>query len=109
MREQKDLIWMNALAAFLVVGATAFALWVVLGSWVPKSTLALVGVSAFFICSPIGALWMLYDCAVREKPPLIYFLLAFFVPYSFVWYYFDRVRHRNRGGVRKLPSTDSTS
>jgi len=36
---------------------------------------------------------MLYDCAIREKPPSIYYLIAF-VPYAFIWYYFERVRPR---------------
>jgi hypothetical protein len=80
--------------AFLILAlVTMFALWLVLGTWLPKTAISLTAVVAFFLCAPIGALWMLYDCSVRERPPFIYFLLAL-VPYAFVWYYFDRVRPR---------------
>lgn len=79
----------------LVSGALlVFAGWVVLGSWAPKTTFGLSCLIAFFIFAPIGSLWMLYDCAVREKPPVLYYLMALFLPYAFVWYYFDRVRPR---------------
>jgi hypothetical protein len=94
---------MGHLLAFLVlISLTAFAASVVFGTWFPKTTVAMAAVVVFFVCAPIGALWMLYDCSMREKPPFIYFLLAF-VPYAFVWYYLDRVRSRN---VRSQGSGD---
>lgn len=94
----KSLHWAGKLLALLVLASTSvFAASVVLGTWLPKSTIAVGALIAFFVCAPIGALWMLYDCSVREKPPFIYFLMAV-VPYAFVWYYIERVRpRRNRG------------
>jgi len=84
------------LVAFLILGTlTVFAVWVVFSSWVPKTPLGLFGVMAFFIGAPIGNLWMLYHWVMREKPPVAYFLLVF-VPYGFVWYYFNRARHLNQ-------------
>jgi hypothetical protein len=96
MATRGNLRWIAHLLAFLILGVlTLLALWLVMGTWMPKSAVEMGAVIAFFLCAPIGALWMLYDCAVREKPPFIYFLLAG-VPYAFVWYYFDRVRPRKR-------------
>jgi hypothetical protein len=44
-----------------------------------------------FAVPPIGAFWMLYMSVRHEKKPLPLMLLAF-VPYAFLWYYFERVR-----------------
>ena len=91
----------------LVSGALlVFAGWVVLGSWAPKTTFGLSCPIAFFIFAPIGSLWMLYDCAAREKPPVLYYLMALFLPYAFVWYYFDRVRPRQ---IRVTVPKESTA
>jgi hypothetical protein len=76
------------------VAALVFASWVVAGAWLPSTTFGRTLVFAFFICSPIGAFWMLYDCAVREKPPVVYYLIPLCLPYSFIWYYLVRVRPR---------------
>jgi hypothetical protein len=97
MSKSGNLHWMGHVIAFLfLLSLTAFAASVVFGTWFPKTTVAMGALIAFFVCAPLGTLWMLYDCAIREKPTFIYFLLAF-IPYAFVWYYFDRVRSR---GVR---------
>jgi hypothetical protein len=86
--------WISHLLAFIFLSSTtAFAVWVVLSTWVPKTSLSIGAVSVFFLCASVGAFWMLYDCLVRERPPLIYFFVAF-LPYAFVWYYFDRVLPR---------------
>lgn len=95
MSKRGNLHWTGHLLAFVILlGLTVFGTWFVLGTWLPKTTLAMGALIAFFLCAPIGALWMLYDCSMREKPSFIYYLLAL-VPYAFVWYYFDRVRSRS--------------
>ena len=82
--------------AFLfLTGTSIFAVWVVTGSWMPKTDLELGLVGAFFVCAPAGGLWMLYDCFRQRNTPFAYFLLSF-VPYGFVFYYFERVRPRKR-------------
>jgi hypothetical protein len=58
---------------------------------------ALVGL---FAIPCVGALWMMYISIRCEKKPLPLLLLAIFIPFSFLWYYFERVRPRsleNRG------------
>ncbi len=95
------------LLLFLASGAAlVFASWVVVGAWLPRTTFGQALVFAFFICSPIGAFWMLYDCAVRERPPVVYYLIALLLPYSFVWYYFNRVRPRQ---IRGTPTSSVSS
>ena len=54
----------------------------------PQSSLLLVFV---FAVPPLGAWWMIYMAIRYEKNPLPMILLAF-LPYTFVWYYFERVR-----------------
>ncbi|SRR2546427_9307417 len=103
MSAHKNLPWVSQFLIFLVLASlSVFAAWIVLGSWLPKSTAVLGSIILFFICAPIGALWMLYDCSRHEKHPLIYFLLAFF-PYVFVWYYFERVRPRTNRSIDQIP------
>jgi hypothetical protein len=52
------------------------------------------------VVANIGALWMLYQSVRYEIRPLRYCLLAI-VPFSFVWYYYERFSKRQ--GVRRLP------
>jgi len=67
--------------------------WVFFGSWTPQDTLSTILVMLLFGVHPFGALWMICDCIRRERAPMPYVLFAF-VPYAFVWYYFERVRKR---------------
>ena len=84
------------LVLLVLIGASCcVSLWVVLGSFLPKTTLALTAVIMFFLAAPIGALWMLYDCFRYEKPTFPYLLFAL-LPYAFVWHYFEHVRPRNK-------------
>ena len=41
----------------------------------------------------VGAFWMMYMSVRDEKNPLPLILLAM-IPFTFLWYYFDRVRPR---------------
>jgi len=74
----------------LLVLTTAFGYWAIFTPWfhegIGAQLLLLYG--AFH---PIGAFWMIYMSLRFEKKPVPYVLLAF-VPYSFLWYYFERVR-----------------
>jgi len=75
----------------LTIGLTGLAFWIILGPWFPDSTIAMGIVWAFFAAPSVGGLWMLYMAIRHEQRPWRIVLLAFF-PYTFVWYYFDRVR-----------------
>lgn len=48
----------------------------------------------------VGALWMLYQSIRYEIRPLQFCALSI-IPFSFVWYYYER--HAKRKGVRRLP------
>ncbi len=48
----------------------------------------------------IGALWMLYQAIRYEIRPLVFCFLSI-IPFSFVWYYYER--YIKRQGVRRLP------
>ena len=62
-------------------------------------------VVTFFVAAcaigPVATVWMSYQAIRYEKRPWIYVLLAFFVPYAFVWYYFSRVRGRSPADRRR--------
>jgi hypothetical protein len=42
-----------------------------------------------FAVSPIGAFWMLYMSIRHEKNPFPFVLLSL-IPFTFLWYYFER-------------------
>jgi multisubunit Na+/H+ antiporter MnhE subunit len=52
----------------------------------------------------VGAFWMMYVAMQQEKRPWPMIWLFAFVPFSCLWYYFERVRPRrgrsSRGAVR---------
>jgi hypothetical protein len=76
-----------ALAALLVTGGQA-----------PEShPLMLFAFVVLFAVPQIGAFWMLYVAIRYEKKPFPMLLLAF-IPFSFLWYYFERVR---RGKLKR--------
>jgi hypothetical protein len=71
--------------------AVAFAAWEVIGPWRPHSELAEGLVLALFMLHPPGAFWMVYRAVRYEERPLPTVALAC-LPYSYIWYYFERVR-----------------
>jgi hypothetical protein len=75
----------------LIAALSAFAFWVVVGPWFPKSPLVIFALVAFFGMPNLGAIWMLYVSIRSERHPLPFVVLAL-VPYSFLWYYFERFR-----------------
>ena len=90
----KLFLW--ALLGFVVTG-TAF--WMVTSPWIPRNPVVLAIFILVFTAGPVGAFWMMYQSIRYEEHPLGMILLAF-VPYSFLWYYTERVRpKRNCGRV----------
>ena len=75
----------------LGIAVTALAFWMVVSSWFPRNPVVELLTFAFFGAPSVGAFWMLYMAIRHEKHPLPLILLAF-VPYAFLWYYFERVR-----------------
>lgn len=59
---------------------------------------AILGAPPFFI-GPLGTIWMLYDSFRYERKPWPYAIVAF-VPYVFIWHYFEHVR--KRGPAEKM-------
>ena len=81
-----------ALAALLITRGQA-----------PESNrVILFGFVALFGISPIGAFWMMYMSIRYEKHPLPIVLLSF-IPFTFLWYYLERVCPRKLGPIAILP------
>lgn len=81
---------------YIVLGliALAFAFWFVVLSakTLPLSAPLMLVVIVVFVVSPMGSFWMLYMAVRHERQPLPMVFLAF-LPFAFIWYYFERVRH----------------
>ncbi len=78
-----------------MLGLSALALWIVAGPWKPENPLVIALLMVYFGASSLGGFWMMYRAIRYERHPLARILLAF-VPYSFLWYYFERVRPLER-------------
>src|ERR1700722_13480951 len=83
---------------FLVGGLTGLCVWIVIGPWFrgnhlrfPEDAGTISLLAVLFVTPNLGTIWMLYESIRHENHPLPFSLLAF-VPYSFLWYYFERVR-----------------
>lgn len=56
---------------------------------------------ALFAVPPLGAFWMMYISIRHEKNPFPMILLAL-IPFTFLWYYFERVRPGKLGRNRNF-------
>lgn len=80
---------------------TGLAFYVITSAWFPVNPVTTFLAFIVFGISPIGSFWMLYVAVRNERRPLPFILLAF-LPYTFLWYYFDRVRdgkHKTRAAT----------
>jgi hypothetical protein len=85
---KKLIIWV--MSGFAVAALCAWMLTIVQGAFRPL----VIGLSVIVYAAPsVGALWMLYAAVRTEKNPLRFIVTAF-IPFSFLWYYFERVRPR---------------
>lgn len=77
---------------FVFISAcTALALWAQLGSWIPRNDGVTWGMITFFGVHALGAAWMLFK-VIRHEPTLFPYIILVFVPYAFLWYYFERAK-----------------
>jgi drug/metabolite transporter (DMT)-like permease len=63
-----------------------------------SNPLVMVALVTIFAIAPLGAFWMMYMAVRHEKNPLPMLLLAL-IPFTFLWYYFECVRH-HAGSLR---------
>lgn len=75
----------------LACSTTAAAVWAIMTPGAPPGSLFWPLTLAVFVIPPVGASWMLYLSIRHESHPLPLVFLSF-VPYAFLWYYFERVR-----------------
>ncbi len=77
------------LLGFAVAG---FAFWAVTAPGTSQNPLFVALLVVVFSIAPIGSFWMMYQAIRYEKNPWPLILCAMFIPFSFLWYYFERVR-----------------
>ncbi len=70
---------------------TGLAFLFVISPWTPRNPYVQDLLVVFFGAPSVGAFWMLYVAIRYEKRPLRFVCLAF-IPFAFLWYYFERVR-----------------
>ena len=90
------------LTIWIVIGilVEGIAFGVIASPNMPRGSVFVFLVVVIFLLPPFGGFWMIYMAIRYERHPLTTILLAF-LPYTFVWYYFERVRpnkHLSRDG-----------
>jgi len=85
----KLFLWV--LLGFAVAGLAFW--WLVVSDANPLAVLVYAVVVAV---GTLGAFWMMYMSVRYERHPWSMILLAAFVPFSCLWYYFERVRPLKR-------------
>ena|ERR1700730_16346381 len=88
---------------WIILGVLSFAFAVTMVFFYPfKHPLSEELGSASVVILPLMALqlfcglWMLYRAIRYEAKPVPYIFLAAFVPFSYIWYYFERFRPRKQ-------------
>ena len=81
-------LFLWVLLGFAVDG---LAFWMVTTPGIPRDPIWWLLLMAVFVVAPIGTFWMFYVAIRHERHPWPLILLGF-VPYAFLWYYFERVR-----------------
>jgi|SRR5271163_1457349 len=87
----------------IIAGLNAFCCRVVVVTWTPHDQGVIFLLVALFATPSIGTLWMTYTAVRNEAKPVPFVVLAFFIPFSFLWYYFERHRagrHLRRGSAQ---------
>jgi hypothetical protein len=79
------------LRVLIGLGVIALTVWLLIGPWFPTSPVGVFLTSAFYGEASAGAVWMIYMVIRCEKRPIPMVVLAC-LPFTFLWYYFDRVR-----------------
>lgn len=51
---------------------------------------------------PLCGIWMLYQVVRYEAKPLPYVFLVAFVPFSYIWYYVEKVRPRKEARTKGM-------
>src|SRR5437660_11379298 len=104
----KLLFWI--LLGFATVAVTT---WVIMTPGKPQNPSLILVLMIVYAAAPVGTFWMLYAVVRRENRPLPMVLLAF-VPFAFLWYYFEHVRGQmprehltQRGRAREHLTTSS--
>jgi len=85
-------LWLYSVGGSIVAVLSVFLLLFLGRNQDPNSLLMFIIVAPPFAVPALGALWMI-KTIIREEPrpwPLI--ALAGFIPFAFLWYYFERVR-----------------
>lgn len=83
----KMFVW--AILGFAMAG---LAFWIVSSTeTIPPHPLPLAVLAFIFGVAPLGSFWMMFMAIRYESRPWPYVLLAF-LPYTFLGYYFERVR-----------------
>jgi hypothetical protein len=81
----------DALVVLVIAGLNSVMAVVVFSRGAIKDPVVVFALSLLFVVPNIGTIWMLYISIRFERRPLPFVLLAF-IPYAFLWYYFQRVR-----------------
>lgn len=77
-------------------GVTGLVFWAITRPWFPSPVIGFILYGAIVAVATVGTFWMMYAAVRFEKNPLPFILLAF-VPFTSLWYYFERIKPAKYG------------
>jgi len=92
-KQQGENIWATrrrTLWFVFLTAATAFGYWALFSPWLKEVIRGRV-LLIYALTQILGGFWMIYNCVRTEQRPFRFILISL-IPYSFVWYYFEKVR-----------------
>ena len=84
------------LHVLIALALTCIAIFTVISSWYPKNAAEMFAAGAYVAFASIGQWWMIF-MIVRQERKMWRLIWVALLPFSFIWYYFERVRPRRAG------------
>ena len=87
LKDPKTLLWLIP----ILIGCGVF-LTICINPSALKDRLFFPVLIMFGLIAPVGGLWAIYRCIRYEKTPWRYIAIVVFIPFGFLWYYFEKYR-----------------
>ena len=96
----KRLVWICLGVLSIAFGVTMVFLYPFTHPFLEELGRAAVVIMPILVLQPFGGIWMLYQAIRYEAKPLPYLFLIAFVPFSYIWYYIEKVKPRKEARTK---------
>ena len=98
----KRLVWLCLGVLSFAFGLTMVFFYPFRNPFLEEIGTAAVVIMPILFLQPFCGIWMLYQVIRYEVKPLPYLFLIAFVPFSYIWYYIEKVRPRKEARTKGM-------